>query len=159
MVVAFFGAALGARLLGLGSRAAFLLGAGTAVCGNSAIMAIAPTVEADEEEIGLSIGVINLLGILMLFALPPLAGALDLGISAGGALAGLTVHAVPQAIATGEAFGDGALEWATLYKLLRVALLIPVVVIVSLIASRKSEGGGKRANCLLYTSPSPRDRG
>ncbi|MEL6714018.1 MAG: putative sulfate exporter family transporter [Planctomycetota bacterium] len=149
MAVAFLGALLGARALGLSRDAGLLLGAGTAVCGNSAIMAVAPAIDADDDEVGLSIGVINLLGVLMLFALPPLAGALGVAAEEGGALAGLTVHAVPQAIATGGAFGERALEWATLYKLLRVALLVPVVLLVSVLVGRRS-GDAPRARVPLF---------
>lgn len=140
MAIAFGAALLFGRLLGLNTKASLLLGAGTAVCGNSAIMAVAPSVDPSDEDLGLSLGVINLLGVVMLFVLPPAAGAFGVEGARGGALAGLTVHAVPQAIATGEAFGEGALEWATLYKLLRVAMLVPVVLLVGL-AMRRSRGG------------------
>lgn len=139
MAVAFAASLLFARLFGLDVRTGLLLGAGTAVCGNSAIMAVAPTVDPDEDDLALSIGVINLLGILMVFGLPPLARSCGVDGASGGVLAGLTVHAVPQAIATGEAFGAGALEGATLYKLMRVALLAPVVLIVAT-AARKLVG-------------------
>jgi uncharacterized integral membrane protein (TIGR00698 family) len=139
MVVAFVGAIVAGRVCGLDPRAALLLGAGTAVCGNSAIMAVAPTVKAKEEDLGLAIGVINLLGVAMLFVLPPAAAALGVGGNAGGALAGLTVHAVPQAIATGQAFGGTAEEWATLFKLLRVAMLVPTVVLLAVLLR---DGGG-----------------
>lgn len=146
IVVAFAGAMLAGRLCGLNPRASLLLGAGTAICGNSAIMAVAPTVEADEEDLGLAIGVINLLGVAMLFALPPAALAVGISGEAGGALAGLTVHAVPQAIATGEAFGEDVVHVATLYKLLRVAMLVPVVVLLALVlpgrdGTRRKSGG------------------
>lgn len=142
MALAFAAALLVGRLFGLGTKASLLLGAGTAVCGNSAIMAVAPTVEPSDEDLGLSLGVINLLGVLMLFALPPAAGAFGVDATQGGILAGLTVHAVPQAIATGEAFGQDAVEWATLYKLLRVAMLVPVVLILGIVLRRQR--GGKK---------------
>lgn len=142
MAVAFGAALLAGRLVGLDPRASLLLGAGTAVCGNSAILAVAPTVEPSDEDLGLAIGVINLLGVVMLFALPPLARALGIDGVEGGVVAGVTVHAVPQAIAAGEAFGPEALEWATLYKLLRVAMLVPVVVLLAL-ALRKRRAGAE----------------
>ncbi|MEM6571165.1 MAG: putative sulfate exporter family transporter [Planctomycetota bacterium] len=146
MVVAFVSALIAGRLFGLDPRASLLLGAGTAVCGNSAIMAVAPTVQPDDEDIGLSIGAINLLGVLMLVVLPPIATSLGIVGREGGSLAGLTVHAVPQAIATGEAFGAEGLEWATLFKLLRVAMLVPLVVALALTLARvrasKGEGSG-----------------
>lgn len=145
MAVAFLGAAIGARAAGVGGRTAVLLGAGTAVCGNSAIMAVAPAISPDDEELGLSLGVINLLGVVMLFALPPFAASIGIDGAEGGRLAGLTVHAVPQAIATGGVFGAEAEAQAALYKLLRVALLVPVVVLVSAFARRRGVGGEGRA--------------
>jgi len=145
MGVAFAAALIAGRLCGLDPRASLLLGAGTAVCGNSAIMAVAPTVQPDDEDLGLAIGVINLLGVAMLFALPPAAAAVGIGGPAGGALAGLTVHAVPQSIATGEAFGEGAVEWATLFKLIRVAMLVPLVVVLAFVLGRRRGERGEGA--------------
>lgn len=143
MAVAFVGAWAGGRVMGLDARAAMLLGAGTAVCGNSAVMAVAPTVDADDDDLGLCIGVINFLGIVMVFALPPLARALGLGTDEGGALAGLTVHALPQAIATGESMGGEAL--ATTYKLVRVAMLVPVALLMAF-AIRRARGRAAEAS-------------
>ncbi len=152
MSSAFAGALFFGRLFGLNPRASMLLGAGTAVCGNSAIMAVVPTVEPSDEDLGLSIGVINLLGVVMVFALPPLAIAFGVDGARGGALAGLTVHAVPQSFSTGEVFGDAGLDKATLYKLVRVAMLVPVVVILSLVLAqiRGAKTSGKRAGIPIF---------
>ena len=137
MLVAFGSSILLARLFGLDARMGVLLGAGTAVCGNSAIMAVAPVVEPEEEDLGLCLGVINLLGLVMVFVLPPVAALFGLGDRAGGILAGMTVHAVPQAAAAGEAFGLEAMNMAALYKLVRVALLMPTVLIVAYFWTRR----------------------
>ncbi|MFT5734415.1 MAG: putative integral membrane protein (TIGR00698 family) [Paracoccaceae bacterium] len=145
MLTAFGASMLFGRLCGLGPRASMLLGAGTAVCGNSAIMAVAPTVDATDEDVGLAIGVINLLGVLMVLALPPVVGAFGITGTDGGALAGLTVHAVPQAIATGEAFGPDAISMATVLKLLRVVMLAPVVFILAFVLRRVRQGGDVQA--------------
>ncbi|MCB9907870.1 MAG: putative sulfate exporter family transporter [Planctomycetes bacterium] len=144
MLVAFGSAGLFGRLFGLDVRTSMLIGAGTAVCGNSAIMAVAPVVQPEEEDLALSLAVINLLGLLMVFVLPPLGNWTGIDGGFGGMLAGMTVHAVPQAVAAGEAFGEHALRLATLYKLLRVALLMPTVLLLALIWSRrgKAEGAG-----------------
>lgn len=136
MAVAFGAAMLFGKLFGLDPRTSMLLGAGTAVCGNSAIMAVAPTVDASDEDLGLSIGVINLLGVLMVIALPPAVSGLGITGAQGGALSGLTVHAVPQAIATGEAFGADATVLATVFKLLRVVMLAPVVFLLAFVLRR-----------------------
>ncbi len=138
MLVAFGCTLLFSRLLGLDARTGVLLGAGTAVCGNSAIMAVAPVVQPEEEDLGLCLGVINLLGLLMVFALPPVGAIFGIGELWGGILAGMTVHAVPQAAAAGEAFGEDALKMATLYKLVRVGLLMPTVLLVAYFWSKRS---------------------
>ncbi|MEZ6003106.1 MAG: putative sulfate exporter family transporter [Planctomycetota bacterium] len=145
MVSAFaFSLGLG-RLAGLDLRTSLLIGSGTAVCGNSAIMAVAPIVKPEDEDLGLTLGVINLLGLVMLFVLPPLAHATGLTAQEGGMLAGLTVHAVPQALATGQTFGDEAMQLATLYKLVRVALLMPVCLILALWWARRGGQAGQAA--------------
>lgn len=147
MLVAFGAAMLFGKICGLDPRASMLLGAGTAVCGNSAILAVAPTVDARDEDVGLAVGVINLLGVIMVIVLPPLAGLAGIQGADGGALAGLTVHAVPQAIATGEAFGTEATVLATVFKLMRVAMLAPVVLLLAFVLRRvrRTEVQTKRA--------------
>lgn len=137
MMIAFGSAFLCSRLLGLTRGTATLLGAGTAICGNSAIVAVAPLVKsADENDLALSLGSVNLLGVVVMLAIPPIAMQTALGDHAVGAWAGTTVHAVPQAIAAGDAVSPAAGEFATLFKLVRVALLAPLVVIVATVTHR-----------------------
>jgi uncharacterized integral membrane protein (TIGR00698 family) len=150
MVVAFASSLLFARLLGLSRGTGLLLGAGTAICGNSAIVAVAPVVKARDEEMVLSLGVINLLGVLVMLAVPPLVRLLGLTAETGGVIAGTTVHAVPQAIAAGDSLGERALELATLFKLVRVALLAPMVVLIAMLFAR---GKGKPRGGLLRAVP------
>jgi uncharacterized integral membrane protein (TIGR00698 family) len=137
MVVGFGAAYVASRLLGLSRRAAVLLGAGTSVCGNSAIVAVAPLVRADDEDLVLPLGAVNLFGVLIMLALPPLALAWGMNELAAGIWAGTTVHAVPQAVAAGAAVGETAGEVATLFKLVRVAMLAPLVLLIALVAARR----------------------
>lgn len=132
MSLAFAATLLWGRLLGLDRKTSLLLSAGTAVCGNSAVMAVAPAVDPRDEDVALTVGVVNLLSVVLLFAVPALAGALGLAEARGGAVAGLTIHALPQALAAGESLGPAALEAATLTKLMRVSLLAPVVLLFTL---------------------------
>src|SRR4029077_14269262 len=64
------------RLLHVGRKTGLLIGAGTAICGTSAIVAVAPLIEAEDEELMLSIGTVNILGLLLMFLLPALGGLL-----------------------------------------------------------------------------------
>src|SRR5690606_6277628 len=90
-----------ARLLGIPGKLAALLGVGTAICGGSAILAAAPVIEAEEKDIAFSVASVAMMGLCMMFLLPPLAAPLGMGDAAFGAWAGLTVHQTPQAVAAG----------------------------------------------------------
>lgn len=129
------------RALGVSPETALLLGAGTAICGNSAIAATAPLLEAEEEDLFLSIGVINLLGLLAMLGLPFAGAALGMREADFGVWAGATIHAVPQAIAGGFAFSAKAGAVATLTKLVRVGMLAPLVLCLSLATARRRRGG------------------
>jgi uncharacterized integral membrane protein (TIGR00698 family) len=131
------------RWFGLSRRTGMLIGAGTAICGNSAIVAVAPLVDASDEDLALSITSINFAGLLAMLALPFLGALIHLGDAAFGVLAGSTVHAVPQAVAAGFAYSHAAGTFATLVKLVRVALLAPLVLLLAVhhARSHRSEGG------------------
>lgn len=141
VVAALAVAWIAGRALGVSPETALLLGAGTAICGNSAIAATAPLLEAREEDLFLSIGVINLLGLLAMLGLPLAGAALGMRDADFGVWAGATIHAVPQAIAGGFAFSAKAGAVATLTKLVRVGMLAPLVLCLSLATARRRRGG------------------
>jgi uncharacterized integral membrane protein (TIGR00698 family) len=121
-----------ARVLGLEPRLAILVACGNAICGNSAIAAVAPVIGADAEDVAASIAFTAILGVIVVLGLPLLISPLHLTNYQYGVLAGLTVYAVPQVLAA--AFPVSALsgEVATLVKLVRVLMLGPVVLFFSL---------------------------
>jgi uncharacterized integral membrane protein (TIGR00698 family) len=134
---------LAGRTLRVSPETALLVGAGTAICGNSAIAAVAPLIEAQEEDLFLSIGVINLLGLLAMLALPLAGSALALPDADFGVWAGATIHAVPQAIAGGFAFSPQAGSVATLTKLVRVGMLAPLALCLSLATAGRRRGAAQ----------------
>ena len=121
-----------ARSLGLPRRLAILVATGNAICGNSAIAAVAPVIGADAEDVASSIAFTAILGVIVVLGLPLLIVPLRLTNYQYGVLAGLSVYAVPQVLAA--AFPVSALsgEVATLVKLVRVLMLGPVVLFFSL---------------------------
>jgi uncharacterized integral membrane protein (TIGR00698 family) len=121
-----------ARALGLRRRLAILVACGNAICGNSAIAAVAPVIGADADDVASSIAFTAILGVIVVLGLPLLIAPLRLTHYQYGVLAGLTVYAVPQVLAA--AFPVSALsgEVATLVKLVRVLMLGPVVLFFSL---------------------------
>lgn len=125
------------RLLGLWSKTALLIGAGTAICGNSAIVAVAPLIDAADEDVALSVGTVNIMGLLFMFILPFAGGLLKLSDAAFGVWAGSTIHAVPQVVAAAFAYSQKAGTLATLVKLVRVTLLAPLMIALVLLYARK----------------------
>ncbi len=135
------------RLLGLAVRISILIACGNAICGNSAIAAVAPVIGADSDDVASSISFTAILGVLMVLGLPLLIPLLGLGAGQYGILAGLTVYAVPQVLAATVPAGLAATQIGTLVKLVRVLMLGPVVVGLSLLAPRlgaTAEAGGAR---------------
>ncbi|WP_458094016.1 YeiH family protein [Roseomonas sp. WA12] len=134
------------RLFGLPARVAVLVACGNSICGNSAIAAVAPVVGADGEEVASSIAFTAVLGVAVVLLLPLLVPVLGLSLGQYGVLAGLVVYAVPQVLAATAPVGALAVQLGTLVKLVRVLMLGPVVLVLSLLAPRWSrEGGGPAA--------------
>jgi uncharacterized integral membrane protein (TIGR00698 family) len=125
------------RSLGLNRKMALLVACGNAICGNSAIAAVAAVIDADSDDIATSIAFTAVLGIGVVVALPFLAAALHLSPAAGGILAGLTVYAVPQVLAAAGPMGSVAIQVGTLVKLVRVLMLGPIVTGLSLLMARR----------------------
>src|SRR5262249_52984233 len=105
------------RVFGLWPKTALLIGPGTAICGNSAIVAVARLIDASDEDVTLSVGTINIMGLLLMFALPVAGGILKLPDDAFAVWSGSTIHAVPQVVAAAFAFSQKAGTLATLVKL------------------------------------------
>ena len=118
-------------------KTAILIGAGTAICGTSAIVAVAPLIQAEDHDVLLAIGTVNILGLLFMFALPFLGTLLKLSDQAFGVWAGTTIHAVPQVLAAAFSYSQPAGALATLVKLVRVALLAPLIFVLGIWHSRQ----------------------
>jgi uncharacterized integral membrane protein (TIGR00698 family) len=128
------------RMLGLPHKLAVLVACGNAICGNSAIAAIAPVIGADAEHVVSSIAFTAILGVAVVLGLPLLIHPLGLSFYQYGVLAGLTVYAVPQVLAA--AFPVSALsgQVGTLVKLVRVLMLGPVVLFFALRGRNARDG-------------------
>lgn len=136
-VVVMLGAsfALG-RMLGLSPKLATLVACGNAICGNSAIAAVAPVIEADPDDVASAISFTAILGVIVVVALPLVIPIFELTAHQYGILAGLSVYAVPQVLAATAPLGSPAAQIGTIVKLIRVLMLGPVVLVISLLFSR-----------------------
>jgi uncharacterized integral membrane protein (TIGR00698 family) len=129
------------RALGLRPKLAMLIACGNSICGNSAIAAVAPVISADSEDVAASIAFTAVLGVVVVIGLPMLALAAHIAPLPFGALAGLTVYAVPQVIAAAAPLGAAAVQIGTLTKLVRVLMLGPVCVVLAFLAPRLRDAG------------------
>ncbi len=120
------------RLLGLNRRLATLIACGNAICGNTAIAAVAPVIGAKADEVAPAIAFTAALGIAAVLGLPLLGAALHQTPLQFGALAGLTVYAVPQVLAAAAPAGPAAVQFGAAVKLTRVLMLGPVFAVLSL---------------------------
>ncbi|GLC26936.1 YeiH family protein [Roseisolibacter agri] len=120
------------RVLGLPHKLAVLVACGNSICGNSAIAAVAPVIDADPEHVASSIAFTAILGVAVVLGLPLLVHPLGLSLYQYGVLAGLTVYAVPQVLAAAFPVSVLSGQVGTLVKLVRVLMLGPVVVFFAL---------------------------
>jgi uncharacterized integral membrane protein (TIGR00698 family) len=128
------------RMLGLPKRMAVLVACGNAICGNSAIAAVAPVIGAKPADVASSIAFTAILGVIVVLALPLLVPLIGLSMTQYGVLAGLTVYAVPQVLAATMPVSLVSTQIGTLVKLVRVLMLGPVVIALSVVAGRQAEG-------------------
>jgi uncharacterized integral membrane protein (TIGR00698 family) len=128
------------RVLGLSPRMAVLVACGNSICGNSAIAAVAPVIGARGEDITASIAFTAVLGVAVVLGLPWLVPLLGLSEAQYGVLAGLTVYAVPQVLAATAPVGTLSVQIGTLVKLMRVLMLGPVMLALSLGLARRRSG-------------------
>ncbi len=144
MALAMAGGLLGARLTGQGRYAGLLAGGATAICGASAALALYGVIGRDrlsQAQFALTLVGVSLASALAMSIYPLLAADIGLNDRQAGFLIGASIHDVAQAIGGGYAFSDPAGSQATIVKLARVALLAPVVALVSLAIGR-GEGHG-----------------
>ena len=133
------------RALRLPQRMAILVACGNSICGNSAIAAIAPVIGADGDDIASSIAFTAVLGVVVVLLLPLLVPVLLLSLTQYGVLAGLTVYAVPQVLAATLPIGALSNQVGTVVKLVRVLMLGPVVLCLSLLTRQLRDGPNEPA--------------
>jgi uncharacterized integral membrane protein (TIGR00698 family) len=117
-----------AKRLGVGEKLGLLLGVGGAICGASAVVAADSVVQAEKQDSALALGVITLLGTIGIVAYPWIGHLLGMNDFLYGVWDGASLHEMAQVVAAGAGFGKGAIEVATVVKLVRICLLAPVVL-------------------------------
>jgi len=139
------------KLLGIPSKLKTLIGVGTAICGGSAIAAIAPIIEADELEIAYSISTIFLFNIIAVLIFPPLGHLLHFSDKAFGLWSGTAINDTSSVVAAGYAFSNAAGTYATIVKLTRATLIIPISIIFSIVVAFKKKKESKMDNTVNFS--------
>ena len=124
------------KALGLNWKLSNLISAGTGICGGSAIAAIAPTIEADDNDVAYAMSATFLFDMAMILLFPIMGQALGMTDQAFGIWAGTAVNDTSSVVATGYAFSEAAGDYATMVKLTRTLAIIPTVIIFALIQLR-----------------------
>lgn len=134
--VLVLGMFLGKRLL-MDRKTAYLIAAGTAICGGSAIAAVGPVVKADDNEMSMALGTVFILNAVALFIFPPIGHMLDMTQEQFGMWAAIAIHDTSSVVGAGAAYGEKALEIATMVKLTRALWIIPVTVVTMFLFKQK----------------------
>ena len=122
-----------------------LIGIGTAICGGSAIAAAAPVIKADDKQVAAALSVIFLFNVLAVFVFPAAGHLLYMDDTSFGMWAGAAINDTSSVVAAGFAYSDAAGNTATVVKLTRTLLIIPVTLALALRQSKlaRDSGGGR----------------
>ena len=136
--VMILGVTLG-RLLKVNPKNAYLISSGTAICGGSAIAAVSPIIDADENDTSLALATIFILNAIALFIFPPIGHALGLTEQQFGTWAAIAIHDTSSVVGAGAAYGTEALQVATTIKLTRALWIFPLALASILIFRSKGK--------------------
>ncbi|ABU70411.1 hypothetical protein VIBHAR_01436 [Vibrio campbellii ATCC BAA-1116] len=139
-----------AKAIKLERTTAYLIASGTAICGGSAIAAVAPAIKAKDEQIGLALATVFVLNSLALFIFPVIGHAIGLDQHTFGTWAAIAIHDTSSVVGAASAYGEEALTTATTLKLARALWIIPVALISAVIFSRGNEEEGKSKLVIPY---------
>ena len=136
MVIGMF---IGKKLLKVNSDTAYLISSGTAICGGSAIAAVAPVLNAKESDMSVALATIFILNAIALFLFPVLGEWMGLTQQQFGTWAAIAIHDTSSVVGAGAAYGEEALQVATTIKLTRALWIIPLALITAVIFKKESK--------------------
>jgi len=131
------------RLLGVDRKLTQLIGAGTSICGASAVIATNTVTDAPDEDVAYAVACVTVFGSVAMFAYPLLIGVLHLDPHAFGLWAGASIHEIAQVVAAAYQDGTQSGDFGTIAKLTRVMMLAPVVLALGLLL--RGRGGQAQA--------------
>ena len=143
---AFLVAYFAGRALKLRGNVPVLIGVGTAICGGSAIAATAPIIKASDKEVAFSISTIFLFNIIAVFVFPALGHIMGMNDLDFGMWAGTAINDTSSVVAAGYSYSHTAGDYATIVKLTRTLMIIPITLALAFWISRKNKSEGLNYN-------------
>lgn len=131
------GGLLMGKFLNIEKKTAYLIAAGTAICGGSAIAAISPVIKADQKQISVALGTIFILNAIALFLFPVIGHAFHLSQTQFGLWCAIAIHDTSSVAGAAGKYGARALEVATTVKLARALWIIPVALLSGFLFKNK----------------------
>jgi uncharacterized integral membrane protein (TIGR00698 family) len=138
LTAAFMTAYLVGRALKLQGNVAILIGVGTAICGGSAIAATAPVIKAEDKEIAYSISTIFLFNVAAVFIFPAIGHLVQMSDIGFGIWAGTAINDTSSVVAAGYSYSDAAGSLATIVKLTRTLMIIPITLFLAIYTHKKT---------------------
>ncbi len=138
------------RFFKLSPKLAALVGVGSSICGAAAVVALAPTIKASKEESVLAVTLVSFLGALGVLFMAAISSFSSLTDIEFGIWAGMTLHGVAHAIAGAFVRGDYAGEIGTFVKMMRVMMLVPISIALSIHFSPDADSIKKRSHIPTY---------
>ena len=126
------------KWLKIEKKTAHLISCGTAICGGSAIAAIAPVIQSDEKQTSVALGVIFILNSIALFLFPAVGHWLNLSQQDFGLWCAIAIHDTSSVVGAANKYGAEALQIATTVKLARALWIIPIALLTSVLFKNKS---------------------
>lgn len=137
---AFLTAFFVGKLLEINKKLATLIGVGTAICGGSAIAAASSAINAEDQDISYSISTIFLFNVIAVFLFPIIGHLLHLSDTGFGMWAGTAINDTSSVVAAGFSFSNAAGNFATVVKLTRSLMIVPVTLALAFVTSRNLQG-------------------
>jgi uncharacterized integral membrane protein (TIGR00698 family) len=139
MTVAFLAAWLLGRWLGVHDKLKILIGVGTAICGGSAIAAVTPIIRPDDHDTAFAISTIFLFNLVAVLLFPLLGHLMHLSDLGFGLWAGTAINDTSSVVAAGYSFSKTAGDYATIVKLTRATLIIPVCLVLAFVVAAREK--------------------
>lgn len=139
------------RMMNIPERLKTLIGAGTGICGGSAIAAVSPIIEAEEIEIAYAISTIFLFNIAAVLLFPPLSHWLDMSDNAFGLLAGTAINDTSSVVAAGYLYSNEAGDYATIVKLTRTTMIIPISLLLAALMGVRKKRAATAGQTVSYS--------